>query len=230
MIYITGDTHGHFERIEYFCNDYNTTAEDILIILGDAGINFWLDRRDEYLKERLSKLPITLFCIHGNHEERPQLISGYEKKIWRGGTVFYEKQYPNILFAVDAEIYDFDVGRAIVIGGAYSIDKYHRLANNAPWFDSEQPDEETKDLVESRLKKIGWQIDFVFSHTGPLKYQPRDMFLANFNQSQIDKSTEEWLDEIEEKLTYELWYFGHFHCDREVDKAIILFEDVIELE
>lgn len=40
MIYITGDTHGRFERVERFCERFGTSREDILIILGDAGINF----------------------------------------------------------------------------------------------------------------------------------------------------------------------------------------------
>lgn len=34
MIYITGDTHGKFERIEQFCGKFKTSREDVLIILG----------------------------------------------------------------------------------------------------------------------------------------------------------------------------------------------------
>lgn len=40
MIYLTGDTHGKFERIDAFCRKFGTKKEDVLIILGDAGINF----------------------------------------------------------------------------------------------------------------------------------------------------------------------------------------------
>lgn len=40
MIYLTSDTHGLFVRIESFCEKMNTTRDDLLIILGDAGINF----------------------------------------------------------------------------------------------------------------------------------------------------------------------------------------------
>lgn len=40
MVYITGDTHGKFERVEAFCKRFQTSHDDILIILGDAGINF----------------------------------------------------------------------------------------------------------------------------------------------------------------------------------------------
>ena len=74
MIYITGDTHASFFRIELFCNKYNTSKEDILIILGDSGINFDSGFKAELLKDQLDYLPITLFCIHGNHEERPYLV------------------------------------------------------------------------------------------------------------------------------------------------------------
>ena len=69
--FITGDTHGNFDRIERFCNRFKTTKEDILCILGDAGINYYLGKRDWDLKKRIRAFPITLFCIHGNHEERP---------------------------------------------------------------------------------------------------------------------------------------------------------------
>lgn len=69
--YITGDTHGNFNRIEEFCSENDTTKEDVMIILGDAGINYWLDNTDRQLKNDLSSLDITLFCVHGNHEARP---------------------------------------------------------------------------------------------------------------------------------------------------------------
>ena len=229
MIYITGDTHGDFERIEEFCHMYETIEEDILIILGDAGINFYLNERDIELKESLYQLPITLFCIHGNHEERPELVGGYEEKNWNEGRVYYEEEYPNILFAIDGEIYEFNGKKAIAIGGAYSVDKFYRISGNIPWFPSEQPDEWIKVNVETKLESINWEVDYVLSHTGPLRYLPTDIFLPNIDQSKVDKSTEEWLSKIEEKLDYEIWYFGHFHTDRFVGNAVILYEDILEL-
>jgi len=87
MIYITGDTHGRFERVEAFCERFRTKREDVLIILGDAGINFSGGMRDSLKKRFLEELPITLFCIHGNHEQRPGTIDTYKEMIWRGGAV-----------------------------------------------------------------------------------------------------------------------------------------------
>src|SRR5699024_9285025 len=130
MIYITGDTHVDFENILEFCELNETTQEDdAMIILGDAGINYYLDGSDDRLKEELTQLPITLFCIHGNHEERPYNISTYDEKKWRGGLVHYEKEYSNVLFAEDGEIYDFLVKKTIVFVGAFIVIKNYFLNN-----------------------------------------------------------------------------------------------------
>ena len=115
MIYITGDTHGKFERVEAFCEWFKTSKDDILIILGDAGINFSGEIYDTPKKEMLESLPITIFSIHGNHEQRPYTIASYKEKVWHGGTVFVEEKYPSLLFAKDGEIFDLDGKKTIVI-------------------------------------------------------------------------------------------------------------------
>ncbi len=230
MIFITGDTHGEFDRIEEFVLANDTSTDDILIILGDAGINYNLTSADDRLKQELSQLPITLFCIHGNHEERPYNLPGYEEKLWQGGTVFYEEDYPNLLFAADGEIYDLEGKKAIAIGGAYSVDKYYRLRNHLHWFPSEQPDETTKEYVEKQLDFVSWRVDVVLSHTGPRKYLPVEHFLPGVDESSVDHSTEDWLDTIEDRLCYEQWFFGHFHCEKSVGGVHILFESIEALE
>lgn len=134
-------------------------------------------------------------------------------------------QYPNILFAIDGEVYDFNGNSCIVIGGAYSVDKYYRLARGWSWFPDEQPSEEIKAKVERVLAERSWKIDIVLSHTGPLKYEPTEVFLPMIDQSTVDKSTEVWLEQIEAKLDYERWYFAHYHTEKEVDKIRIMHND-----
>ena len=51
-------------------------------------------------------------------------------------------------------------------------------------------------------------MDVVLSHTSPLKYEPREMFLDFIDDSRVDKSTEIWLDAIEDRLDYEQWFCG----------------------
>lgn len=225
MVYLTGDTHGDFSRIAEFCFEYGTTTEDTMIILGDAGINYHLSEADQYLKEELAQLPLTLLIIHGNHEERPENIQTYLDKNWQGGTVYFEEEYPNILFASDGEIYDLDGAKAIAIGGAYSVDKYYRLRQGLAWFESEQPDGYIKSFVESQLEQVNWRIDFVLSHTCPEKFIPFESFLPNIDDSSVDRSTEEWLDEIEKKLDYDRWFFGHFHTEKNMGQFSCLYEN-----
>lgn len=225
MIYITGDTHGSFGRVEEFCEKMKTTEKDILIILGDAGINFSGGRYDRMKKEYLNALPITFFCIHGNHEQRPGTIPTYREKQWRGGSVYYEEEYPSLFFAKDGEVFDFDGKKAIVIGGAYSIDKMVRLIYGYGWWPDEQPSEEIRRYVEQQLDSLGWKVNVVLSHTTPLKYAPIEMFLPGIDQSRVDKSTEEWLDGIENRLEYQKWYCGHYHTEKKVDRLEIMFEN-----
>lgn len=228
MIYITGDTHGQFERVKVFCEQFQTKREDILIILGDAGINFSGEVRDSLKKQFLEELPLTLFCIHGNHEQRPNTIGSYKEMPWHGGTVYFEDKYPHLLFGKDGEVFDFAGKKTIVIGGAYSIDKMYRLIYGYGWWPDEQPSKEIKEYVEYRLDDLGWKVDVVLSHTTPLKYEPVEMFLSGIDQSGVDKSTEIWLDSLEDRLEYKKWYCGHYHTEKKIDKLEIMFESFDE--
>lgn len=225
MIYVTGDTHGQFGRVESFCERFETTREDVLIILGDAGVNFSGGMRDDLKKKFLESLPITIFCIHGNHERRPGTIDTYKEMIWHGGMVYYEEEYPHLLFAKDGEVFDLDGKKTIVMGGAYSIDKEMRLMYGYGWWEDEQPSEEIKQYVEQQLEKLGWKVDVVLSHTTPLKHEPVEVFLSGIDQSKVDKTTEIWLDAIEDKLDYEKWYCGHYHTEKKLDKLEVMFEN-----
>lgn len=230
MIFITGDTHSDFSRFDDFCAEYWTTQEDIMIILGDVGLNYFGDERDLVKKQEVSRYPITFFCIHGNHEQRPATISTYKTRKFCGGEVWYEEEFPSILFAKDGEIYDFGGTRCLVIGGAYSVDKPFRLAHGWHWFEDEQPDEETKRRVEARLAMCDWCVDAVLSHTCPLKAEPVEVFLEGIDQSCVDKSTEQWLDTIEERLEYRNWYCGHYHTSRRKGKVQFMFLDIEDFE
>ena len=140
--------------------------------------------------------------------------------------MWYEEEYPNILFAKDGEIYQFGDLSCIVIGGAYSVDKYYRLANGWNWFSNEQPSEGIKNHVENKLNECANKVDVVLSHTCPLKYEPIEVFLSGINQSSVDKSTEKWLDSIEDRIQYSKWYCGHFHTAKKIDKLQFMYEDI----
>ena len=239
MIYVTGDCHGHFDKVFKFCMTHKTTRSDILIILGDAGINFYNDIRDYFKRRDLTTLPITILCIHGNHEMRPTHMDDFDpftlqkldKKMyrlvsWNGGKVYKSSWMPNVLFARDGDVYELEGKSVLVCGGAYSPDKPYRLSKGWPWFSDEQPDTRIKHRVEKAIATRDGKVDIVLTHTIPMK------FLTELHLDPIegiDQSTESWLDSIEESLDYSLWYAGHFHIDKTIGKLRIMMDDIVLL-
>ncbi len=217
MIYITGDTHRDFSRFYKLKKDSN----NMLIVLGDVGINYYLNEEDKNCKEHLKKLKLKLFCVRGNHEERPENISTYKEVEMFGGKVFIEEEYPNLIFAKDGETYNIDGKKILVIGGAYSVDKQYRLLHGYKWFKDEQLTKEEMDTILDKVKDK--HFDIVLTHTCPYKYEPREVFMQGLDQSKVDKSMEHFLDKIEENINYDKWYCGHYHTEKQINKLEFMF-------
>lgn len=241
--FITGDKHRHFDRVKEFCREMNTRRKDVLIILGDAGFNYYDDKRDDDLKKEISNLNITLFCLHGNKENRPQNVGTYGIRSFCGGKVYYEPKYPNIYFAIDGEIYTFEGKKYMVVGGAHSVDKMRCLEEGTPFWYDEMPDDAVKATVELNLQNEENKIYGMMTHTCPIDYLPTEMFMSTRQNASIkrkprkakskklfkpdiDRSTEIWLGELEKKLDYEVWFCGHYHVDKQIDKIQMMWRDI----
>ena len=61
MIIVTGDIHGDVRRIKDFSEWSGLQKEDVIIILGDVGVNYYLDSRDDKKTQILSRLKPTIF-------------------------------------------------------------------------------------------------------------------------------------------------------------------------
>ena len=231
-VFVTADTHGDFKKISTLCYSEKTTLEDFLIICGDVGLNYYLNENDDLSKKKLSKLPITILCVHGNHEERPYNIDTYTRLYSQelDCYVYRESGYPNILFLEDG-VFKLKDNLCLCIGGAYSIDKQYRLYRGYPWYPTEQLNDEEKEKI---LKILNGENSFsyIFSHTVPLKYESKleDLFLPSIDQSTVDKSMEEFLDKVEDRVKYKHWFFGHYHDDFDLTPNLtILYNSVVEL-
>lgn len=207
---------------------YETTKKDLLIILGDCGINYFGGSRDTELKESICANEITLFCLRGNHEMRPSDVQGMVEIDYCGARAYVEYEYPNIIYAKDGEIYNINGKRFLTIGGAYSVDKWYRLGTGRQWFANEQLSKEERAQI---LEKItGQEVDFILTHTCPLQFQPTELFLQGIDESSIDKEMEIWLTEVEEKVWYGNWLFGHYHADKQIRPGVqMLYNNIIEL-
>ena len=227
MVYFHGDIHGHTEALLSNLRRFSVQPGDTVVLLGDVGLNYHIDNSNDKMKKaQLEKTGVNFLCVHGNHERRPGTIPSYREKVWRGGKVYAENDYPHLYFAEDGEIFDLEGYKAVALGGAYSVDKYYRLAAGWSWFSDEQPTGEIKEYAEKKLSDEGWKVDIVLSHTCPSKYIPVESFIPNIDQSTVDRSTEEWLDMIEDRLNYKTWYCGHWHIDKHISKIRFLYRGI----
>ena len=94
MVYYTGDIHGDIRKICDFILKNNLTSDDVVVILGDAGLNYYGNNKgDAKRKELLDKFNVPILCVHGNHEMRPESINTYSEIPWHDGTVYCEDEY-----------------------------------------------------------------------------------------------------------------------------------------
>ena len=245
----TGDTHGGFATITRISNIQRNTPEykpeeTMIVILGDAGLNFWLNNTDKKYKKLLNAMNYHIYCVRGNHEQRPELIKNMtlvnDENV--NNIVYMEEAFPNIRYFIDGKIYNLLGYKCLVVGGAYSIDKWYRLARagyskeeaetadpkKCGWFKDECLTAAEMATIMQEVK--GESVDFILSHTCPLSWEPTDLFLNGIDQSTVDKSMEMWLDELKNNIKWKYWLFGHYHADRierpHVEQFYQEYEDV----
>ena len=230
-IFFLGDLHGDWRPVRELNRRLEDKLDlhDTIVLLGDAGLNFYLNERDNQFKNKLSKFNCRYFVIRGNHEERPSICAAQNPDKWEHiwysinnieGWMWVEKNYPHIFYAEDnPSEYDFIDYKTLVIPGAYSVDKEYRLMRGWTWFPQEQLTLEER-IGGLHLVDASQNYDLVLSHTCPIDWEPVDLFLPMINQLNVDKTMEEYLAEIEYKINYKAWLWGHYHAYREYGRAL----------
>lgn len=223
---VCGDQHGSYqyllENLKSFYDLYKPEELGI-IALGDFGLNFYLNKTDEKKKAMLNNRGYKFYLVRGNHEARPEDLPNIKKVFDEevSNYIYLEEEYPNIRYLLDGRDYMFGKFHSLVLGGAYSVDKEYRLLNHYPWFPNEMLNEE--EMEQILQLHDGETYDFILSHTCPISWEPRDLFLPMIDQSKVDKSMENFLEEIEKKVWYYQWLFGHYHDDRLVRPGAEMF-------
>lgn len=241
---ITGDTHGQIlSRLDNIDTEKYNPKDTAIIILGDAGINFYLNKTDQKNKRNINNTGFTIYCVRGNHEERPEnlpnVVYTFDTNI--KNYVIIESEYPNIRYLRDGYDYQINGKTALVIGGAYSVDKWYRLnragvfdkldpnytnSKKTGWFPAEQLT--SKEMGQIELNINGNFYDVILTHTCPESWEPRDLFLSGLDQSTIDKSMEKWLNVIKTQIDWKIWLFGHYHDDRLIRPGVEMYYKDIE--
>lgn len=246
--FLTGDKHGNFQspddyqKIREFCFRFGTTKEDAMIVLGDHGIHYDEGEHDESCRRMLGRFPITFIMIRGNHDMRPkpEWKSEYIENDLFSGNFWRDPDYDNILYTEEFGWYKFNGKDVYIIGGAYSADKFYRLEmqrigrTGFRWFEDEQLTNAERSTAEEQLFSRTEGPFYIMSHTCPIRYEPREMFINGVDQNTVDRTMEIWMDDLlaeiwRRNLRLEAWYCGHWHTDKQDDIMTFMYHDIHEV-
>lgn len=223
MLFCTGDTHGNPRRLntKNFPQQHNMTKDDLVIILGDAGLiwDMYPSGEELYWLKWLNKKPFTTCYLRGNHENHPRL----DALPWDSINGFGARRVSDSVFVLESGVYSFDDINFFVAGGAHSTDIVYRTEGKT-WWPEEVPSMQQRDKMVHTLENVGDKIDFVLSHempahiVGQMPYIPDEYsrFLSIF----VDDMTPNKLG----------WYGGHYHVNRTYEDSYhILYDSIIRL-
>jgi len=224
-IHIIGDLHGDFTPIlAAYQADYIHT-DDLVICLGDVGVNFGGLEQREYYYKLVSHFPFCFFFIRGNHEQPPQSCPSADYEIIKTsftlgdyyehntGMVYYNRKMPNAFFAMDGASYIINGDSFLTIGGANSIDKAHRKPFVSWWPNENIPASAIEMALEPKQcfnTKDLIYYDYILTHTCPYELIPFEKIPG------ADDSNERLLTAIYENVLFKHWFCGHWHVLKDV--------------
>ena len=228
-IFLTGDTHSNIDigkiNSQHWKTGKELTKNDYLIILGDAGIIWYNNKKDNYIKKWYNEKPWTTLFIDGNHENHAALNS-YPVETWKGGKV--HKISDSIIHLMRGQVFDIDKLKFFTFGGANSVDKMYRV-EGVSWWPEEIPSYEEFSEGISNLEKNNFEVDYILTHDCS-EYAMEDLLGYNYGDSDPVKK---YFNKLETtfNVRYNKWYFGHHHIDASRDnKHICLYQGIVEIK
>lgn len=222
--FVCGDTHGSEQdtkkmNTRNFPEGKELTKEDVLFQLGDFG---WIwyplfsNKEQDHWLDWIANKPWTTAVVLGNHENYDVIETLPWTKKWGNDVQYYEIENGNrIYFLKRGAIYEVNGQKILAIGGAHSIDKNNRTPGKSWW-----PQEDiTPAEIDNCLDEIdahNYEVDFVLTHTCPdtyvTEFVPDTMLFALGGKK--NDFTAKFLEEIDNRVKYKEWHFGHFHWDK----------------
>ena len=212
MIYLISDLHGETsEGLSRYISDYR--SGDLLIILGDVGLNFENTDKNRKFTEYFLSIDKPIAFVEGNHENHSYLNS-FSEEVWCGGVI--NRLTEHVVRLKRGNIFTIENKTLFVMGGCKSSPKWKEMGL---WFDGEEPSAEEIALAYANLQRRENRVDYVLTH----KYHP-DM------RSDVPLTLDGLKEYIDKNVDFKHWYAGHWHRDRIFDdRHTIVFDHLLPL-
>lgn len=231
MIWITGDTHGNFERLfsNPFLTDGSHPDPNYFIICGDFG-GLWCNDSDERnMLNRLESLPYTVLFIDGNHENY-DLLEQYPILGWNGG--FVRQIRENVFHLMRGQLFTLNGQTFFTMGGAechdiegglldpdepsfalqlmtLRLDRRRFRVRGYSWWEHELPSEEELSAGWQTLEKSGFHADYILSHCAPSSFQHE--ISSRIGEDYPVNRLTDFLQRVYDRTDFTRWYCGHYH-------------------
>ena len=226
-IYITGDKHGTMLPIFGLAENNEISADDVLLITGDAGF-VWDETYPKTVASLEKAFPGTIAFVDGNHENH-DLLNALEISEWNGGRV--HAVGTRTFHMMRGEVFTIHGQKIFAFGGARSSDKNDRRVEGVSWWSAEEPTAEEIAYGEAQLKEHLMELDYIITHEPPLfarEYVPRKLPLDE--DYRLPAVLDEWYALAETAPNLKKWYFGHVHTDRRITpKLRCLYNEILHL-
>jgi len=192
-----------------------------------------------HLTELASK-KYTLFIIPGNHDNYDLINKLPLIDFYQGQAYIFETKNGPIYFAKRGEIYVIDNKIIFTFSGAKTSDMEERYTyqdylnknkvfkknrrgfkrlktmklSYVQYWPQELPTKEEYSYAIHNLKKYNFQVDYIFTHTGP-KSVLSNIFSTieeDFSEK-LNDPVSDFLEEIMKKTSFKEWHFGHIHMN-----------------
>lgn len=230
-VYVTGDVHGRAEHgssrfaFKNWPLGRTLTRDDVVIVAGDFGFVWDGSNAERYWLDWFESKPWTTCFVDGNHENH-RMLAELPVREWNGGLVHEVR--PRVLHLMRGEVYDITETTVLTMGGATSHDRQHRREGRS-WWPEEMPSEEEMEHCRTSLDRVSWRVDRVVTHEAPAALAEK--LCRERGREYRDDLLQRFLGELDERLDYRAWFFGHYHDDKWCDaKHRLIYQDIVPIE
>lgn len=189
---------------------------------GDFGFVWDGSNTDRYWLDWFESKPWTTCFVDGNHENHRMLAELPETE-WNGGRVHVAR--PHVLHLMRGEVFDIAGTTVLAMGGAASHDREWRKEGKS-WWPEEMPSETEMERCRRNLDAAGWKVDYVVTHEAPADLAGD--LCWECNRPFEDDPLQNFLGEIDRRLDFKTWFFGHYHDDEWRDgRHRLIYRDIV---
>jgi hypothetical protein len=197
-VLLAGDTHGRMEQVRYLIGVAIDKGCTRIVQVGDFGYWPHMEPFHERVNSAAMKAGIDWYWLDGNHENFDALEEAVDVNAAEP-----QQMLARLWYLPRGCTWEWDGCRFMALGGAYSIDRHHRLPGHS-WWEQELL---TREQVERAMDR--GPVDVLLTHDAPEGVCP--IVTSDYKGDEISRGNRKAVSAVVEAVTPRLVTHGHYH-------------------